>query len=81
MTSEYNSAYVQTETLNFTFARQAVNCVFWCQMLNINVGLLAGYFFANNVGLYINSKQTIHMTVAYFVWVTMIWHFLTAIWR
>jgi len=26
-------------------------------MLNINVGLLADYFFANNVGLYINSQQ------------------------
>ena len=31
--------------------------------------------FANNVGLYINSEQTINMTVAHFVWVTMIWRF------
>jgi len=30
-------------------------------MLNINV--LADYFFANNVGLYINSQQTINTTV------------------
>jgi len=43
MTIAYNSAYVQTETLNFTFARQAVSryCVFWCQTLTINVGLPA----------------------------------------
>jgi len=33
-------------------------------MLNITVGLLADYFFVNNVRLYINSQQTINMTVA-----------------
>jgi len=27
MTIAYNSAYVQIETLNFTFARQAVMCI------------------------------------------------------
>ena len=45
MTTAYNSAYVQTETLNYTFAQQAV-----ILMPNINVGLLANLF-ANNVGL------------------------------
>jgi len=40
----------------------------WCRMLNINGWLL----FANNVGLYTNSQQTVNTTVAYFVWVTMI---------
>jgi len=28
MTIAYNSAYIQTETLNFTFARQAINVYF-----------------------------------------------------
>jgi len=37
MTFAYNSAYIQTETLNFTFARQAL-CIL---ILNINIGLLA----------------------------------------
>jgi len=36
-------------------------------MLSINLGLLDDYFFANNIGLYINSQQTINTTVAYFV--------------
>jgi len=42
-----------------------------------------------NVRLYINSQQTVnttvdiglHVLVAYFVWVAMIWRFLTAIWQ
>jgi len=41
MTTAYNSAYVQTETLNFVFARKPLLCIL---MLNINVGLLADYF-------------------------------------
>jgi len=48
--------------------------------MNINVGLLADYFFAN-VGLYIYSQQMINTTVAYFLWVAMIWRLLTAIWQ
>jgi len=41
MTIACNSAYTWTETLNFTFAWQAI-IVFWCRMPNINVP--ANYF-------------------------------------
>jgi len=29
-------------------------------------------YFGNNVGLYINSQQTVNTNVTYFVWVAMI---------
>jgi len=38
MTIAYNSAYVQTETLNFTFAGQAIIVYFDAKRFSINVG-------------------------------------------
>jgi len=58
----YNSAYVQIETFNFTFPSKPLLCIsifvptsVLCRTRNIN-----DYFFANNVGLYINREQTIN---------------------
>ena len=80
MTIAYNSAYVQTETLNFAFAWQAIMCILMQNAEHL-CRPTSRLFFVNNVGLYINSQQTINTNVAYFVWVTIIWRFLTVIWQ
>jgi len=56
-----NSAYIQTETLNFTFAQQTIIVYFYLRsnfqeiaMPNINV---QADYFAHNLGLYSNRQQ------------------------
>jgi len=63
----YNSAYAQTEMFNFTLAQQdLIVYVNLCSNFQEiapgmpNNKVQADYCFANNVGLYINSQQTIN---------------------
>jgi len=79
MTIACNSALVQTETLHYTFARQAVIVYFHAER-SILMYWPIMFLPVMSDYTYINSQQTINMAVdihvAYLVWITIIWHCL-----